>query len=189
MRAARQHRAGIEARIHLHDRDAGFAVSGEERALDRRRAAPARQQRGVDVERAVRRGVEQRAAAGSVHRRRRPARPAARRARARSASSRFQSRRLEDGEAARVARALDRTRRRLAGRARPAGRAGSGPARRRALRQQARSAPLRRTRACRRRRGAGRRGQADLRSCLASLARMRCCLSCDRCSTKTLPFR
>jgi hypothetical protein len=28
-----------------------------------------------------------------------------------------------------------------------------------------------------------------LRSCLASLARMRCCLSCDKCSTKTFPFR
>jgi hypothetical protein len=37
----------------------GFAIAGEERALDRRRAAPARQQRGMHVERAVRSDVEQ----------------------------------------------------------------------------------------------------------------------------------
>ena len=35
-------------------------VAGEQRALDRRRAAPARQQRGMDVQRALRRGLEQR---------------------------------------------------------------------------------------------------------------------------------
>ncbi len=50
----RQQRTGIESRVHLHDGDAGFAVAGEQRALDRRRTAPARQQRSVDVERASR---------------------------------------------------------------------------------------------------------------------------------------
>ena len=42
----------------LHDGDPGLAIASEQRALDRRCAAPARQQRGVDVERAVRRGLE-----------------------------------------------------------------------------------------------------------------------------------
>jgi hypothetical protein len=49
-RAREQHRSGIESLLHAHDRNAGDAVAGEDRALDRRRAAPARQQRGVNVE-------------------------------------------------------------------------------------------------------------------------------------------
>ena len=46
-----------------------------------------------------------------------------------------------------------------------------------------------RSQGCLRILGAGQRSYAVLRSCLASLARMRCCFSCDRCSTKTLPSR
>mgnify|MGYP000190324083 CR=1 FL=1 len=46
----KQHIPGIEALVHLHDRDAGFHVTRFDGALDRRRTAPARQQRGVDVQ-------------------------------------------------------------------------------------------------------------------------------------------
>ncbi len=45
-----QDRAGVEPLFHLHDADAGLAVAGEDGALDRRRATPARQERGVDIE-------------------------------------------------------------------------------------------------------------------------------------------
>jgi hypothetical protein len=45
----REHRPGIQARVHLHDGDAGLAVARQQRALDRRRAAPARQQRSMNV--------------------------------------------------------------------------------------------------------------------------------------------
>ena len=47
-------------------------VTGQDRALDRRRAAPARQQRGVDIDAAERKQVEHRLAAGSIHRPPRP---------------------------------------------------------------------------------------------------------------------
>ena len=70
--ALEQHRPGVEPCLHLHDGHAGHLVAGQDRALDRRRAAPARQQRGVDVEAAelaARRGS---AAAGSAHRPRPP---------------------------------------------------------------------------------------------------------------------
>jgi hypothetical protein len=53
-----QHVAGVQARIHLHDGDAGLGVAGLDGAVDGRRAAPARQQRGVDVEAAQARRVE-----------------------------------------------------------------------------------------------------------------------------------
>ena len=43
-------RTGIEPFVHLHDRDPGLSVAGQQRPLDRRRAAPARQQRGVHIE-------------------------------------------------------------------------------------------------------------------------------------------
>ena len=43
-----------------HDAHAGLGVAGEDRPLDRRRAAPARQQREVHVHEAVRHRVEQR---------------------------------------------------------------------------------------------------------------------------------
>jgi hypothetical protein len=44
-----QHRAGVQAGLHLHQAHAGFGVAGLDRTLDRRRAAPARQQRGMHV--------------------------------------------------------------------------------------------------------------------------------------------
>jgi hypothetical protein len=44
-----QHRSGVESRVEPHDRDARFGVARENRALDRSRAAPARQQGSVDV--------------------------------------------------------------------------------------------------------------------------------------------
>jgi hypothetical protein len=53
-----QHVAGIEAGVHLHDRDAGLGVAGLDRAMDRRGAAPARQQRAVDVQAAQARQVQ-----------------------------------------------------------------------------------------------------------------------------------
>ena len=43
-------RAGVELLHRLVDRDAGLLVPGEDRALDRRGAAPARKQRRVHVE-------------------------------------------------------------------------------------------------------------------------------------------
>ena len=55
----KQHRTGVEAGVHLHDGDAGDVVAGFDRALDRRCAAPARQQRGVNVQAAVTRQREQ----------------------------------------------------------------------------------------------------------------------------------
>ena len=47
--------AGVQAGVHLHDGDAGLRVAGLDGTVDRRRAAPARQQRGVDVQAAPRR--------------------------------------------------------------------------------------------------------------------------------------
>src|SRR6202022_5204793 len=47
----RQDRSRIDASVHLHDGDAGFGVTAEDRPLDRGRPAMARQQRGMDVER------------------------------------------------------------------------------------------------------------------------------------------
>ena len=46
--------AGIEAFVHPHDGDAGLGVAGHDGAVDRRGAAPARQQRGVQIEAAER---------------------------------------------------------------------------------------------------------------------------------------
>ena len=57
---AQEHRAGVEPRLHLHDADAGLGVARQDRAVDRRGPAPARQERGVDVEAAVARRVEHR---------------------------------------------------------------------------------------------------------------------------------
>ncbi len=45
-----QGRSGIQPLVHLHDGHAGLAVAGLDGALDGRRAAPARQQRGVDID-------------------------------------------------------------------------------------------------------------------------------------------
>jgi hypothetical protein len=45
-----EHRSRVEAGIHLHQRDAGFRVSGEQRPLDGRGAPPTRQQGGVHID-------------------------------------------------------------------------------------------------------------------------------------------
>ena len=63
--------AGVEAVVHLHHHHAGLGIAGHDGAVDRRGAAPARQQRGVQVEAAERRRIENRPAAGSCRRRRR----------------------------------------------------------------------------------------------------------------------
>ena len=57
-RQGKQHRAGVETRLHLHQRDARLRVAREDRALHRRRPAPARQQARVDVEAAEPRRIE-----------------------------------------------------------------------------------------------------------------------------------
>jgi hypothetical protein len=54
-----EYRTGVEPRVHLHDRNPGLAVACEERALDRRCAAPARPERGVDVDGAITAGIEE----------------------------------------------------------------------------------------------------------------------------------
>jgi hypothetical protein len=39
-----QYRSGIEALIHLHERDPGFLIACQDRALNRSRSSPAGQQ-------------------------------------------------------------------------------------------------------------------------------------------------
>jgi len=53
-----RHIAGIEAGIHLHHHHAGFGIACHDGAADRRGAAPARQQRGMQVEAAKRWRIE-----------------------------------------------------------------------------------------------------------------------------------
>ncbi len=53
-----QHVAGVQARVHLHDGDARLGIAGLDRAMDGRGAAPARQQRAVDVQAAQARQVQ-----------------------------------------------------------------------------------------------------------------------------------
>src|SRR5207248_10358965 len=48
--ALEQHGAGVETRVHLHDRDAGFGIPRKDRPLDGGGAAPARQDRRVNVD-------------------------------------------------------------------------------------------------------------------------------------------
>ena len=48
--ALRVDRPGIQTGIELHDAHAALGVTGQNRTLYRRRAAPARQQRGVNIE-------------------------------------------------------------------------------------------------------------------------------------------
>ena len=69
----RVHRARCRAGFEAHQAHAGLGVAGEDRPLDRRRAAPARQQREVQVHEAERQRLEQRdaGAAGRTRRRRR----------------------------------------------------------------------------------------------------------------------
>src|SRR5205823_10433400 len=45
-----QNVTGIETFIHIDDGDPGFAITRRNRRLDRRRTAPARQDRGVQIE-------------------------------------------------------------------------------------------------------------------------------------------
>jgi len=56
----REDRTGIEARVHSHDRYASLAIAFEKRALNGRRATPAWQERGVNVQGAVRSDIENR---------------------------------------------------------------------------------------------------------------------------------
>ena len=53
-----RHRPGIEPRIHLHHHHAGLRVTCHDRPLDRRSAAPARQQRGMTIVRAKPRAIQ-----------------------------------------------------------------------------------------------------------------------------------
>ena len=54
-------RAGVEARVHLHDRDPALPVAGEDRVVHRRGAPPARKERSMDVDAAEpRRGEDRR---------------------------------------------------------------------------------------------------------------------------------
>ena len=46
----RQHRSCVKACLHLHNRDARYRIARHNRAVDWGRPAPARQDRGVDVE-------------------------------------------------------------------------------------------------------------------------------------------
>ena len=52
------HWPGVQPFVHAHEGHAGRRVAGQQGVLDWRRAAPARQQRGVDVDAAVRRQIE-----------------------------------------------------------------------------------------------------------------------------------
>ncbi len=53
-----QHGAGVESFVHAHGGDAGLSVSREDGAMDGRRAAPARQQRAVDIDAPQHRRIE-----------------------------------------------------------------------------------------------------------------------------------
>jgi hypothetical protein len=55
-----QHGTGIEPGVHLHDGNPGFRISGKQGTLDRRRPAPARQERRVHVKGAVASRVKKR---------------------------------------------------------------------------------------------------------------------------------
>jgi hypothetical protein len=58
--ARRQHRARVQRLHHSHDCDAGFALPCDDRAVNRRGAAITRQERGMNVEEAEPRQLEQR---------------------------------------------------------------------------------------------------------------------------------
>ena len=57
---AREHRPGVEPGFDAHEAHAGLGVAREDRPLDGRRAAPAGQEREVQVHEAVRQRLEQR---------------------------------------------------------------------------------------------------------------------------------
>jgi hypothetical protein len=52
------HGPGVEARVHLHHADTRRRIPGEHGTLNRRRAAPARQQRRVQIDAAEPRPIE-----------------------------------------------------------------------------------------------------------------------------------
>ena len=49
-RARKQYRPSVEPGFHLHDRYTALGIAGSDRALDRRGAAPTRQQRRMNVD-------------------------------------------------------------------------------------------------------------------------------------------
>ena len=55
-----QHRPSVEPGLHLHDRHTGFLITCHHCAVDRRRPAPAWQDRSMDVEASICWGVEYR---------------------------------------------------------------------------------------------------------------------------------
>ena len=71
-RAFKQHIAGIQLFNHFHNRNAAFIVSGFNRTLNRRRTAPPRQQRAVNIDAAQRKslnhGLRQNQPVSSHHR-------------------------------------------------------------------------------------------------------------------------
>ena len=70
-RFGEQDRSRVNLLLDAHDGDPGLAVAGQDGALDGRRAAPARQQRGMDVDAAepgrIEDGVGQNKAVGGDH--------------------------------------------------------------------------------------------------------------------------
>ncbi len=55
-----QHGPGVEPSVHLHDRYAGVPITGEQRPLNGRCAAPSRQQGRVNIDCPVPRKIEHR---------------------------------------------------------------------------------------------------------------------------------
>ena len=137
-------RPGVELGDRPVDGDAGALVAGHERALDRRGAAPARQQRRVDVE--PQRAVEQRV------RDQQPVRADDDGVGA-EVDRLVQRRRLRHGDAEPLARSPSRAAPPACGRGRAACPAASAGARRRAARRAARGRRRRRVRSPRRRSG------------------------------------
>lgn len=114
--ALQQHVAGVQSRVHLHDGHAGLGVARLDGALDGRRATPARQQAGVDVQaaqaRQVQRPLRQDQAVGGHHHdiRRHALQLRARGGRlVRIAAVEPQAARLGDPDAGGQGRLLDRT--------------------------------------------------------------------------------
>ncbi len=96
--------AGVQPLLHLHDRNAGLGVARPDRVLYRRRATPARQQRGMDVQAAVFRRAPAYRAAGPDHRPRQWQRRRCARQRYARAFVALEGFRREDGDAAPVGR-------------------------------------------------------------------------------------
>ena len=143
-----RHRAGVEALVHLHDGDAALLVAGHDGAVDRRRAAPARQQRGVHVETAEPRRIEDRPSAGSGHRRRPPRRRRCARGTPRCASAILQRLRRQHRKPEPPRFALDRRRLQFHAARRRAWRRAYRPPRSRGRARRARAASAPRNRAC-----------------------------------------